>query len=260
MKIQSTSPLIQVSLIICFGTCLSTHGATVTGWATTSSTTTLSNTATASPTWGSGTADNAKASNLYASFPTINLATAGDAITLTGSATFAGANVTGTGGGFFRFGLFNVNGKTDTNGWLGYFAFSTGSVSAGTLYERTSGNTGAFSSSTGATALVSSAAAMGSGVVLTNTQYNFTVNIARNSTGALVTTTSLKRNSDNLDFANMTFTDTTPLTYAFNRVGFQNTTDTNADQILMSNVAVIPETSTSLLGGLGVLALLRRRR
>ncbi|MBJ7397077.1 MAG: hypothetical protein JHC76_13650, partial [Akkermansiaceae bacterium] len=109
-------------------------------------------------------------------------------------------------------------------------------------------------------ALVSSAAAMGSGVVLTNTQYNFTVNIARNSSGALVTTTSLKRNSDNLDFANMTFTDTTPLTYAFNRVGFQNTTETNADQILMSNVAVIPETSTSLLGGLGVLALLRRRR
>ncbi len=62
------------------------------------------------------------------------------------------------------------------------------------------------------------------------------------------------------DFANMTFTDTTPLTYAFNRVGFQNTTDTGADQIQMSNVAVIPETSTSLLGGLGVLALLRRRR
>jgi arylsulfatase A-like enzyme len=77
---------------------------------------------------------------------------------------------------------------------------------------------------------------MGTGVVLTNTQYNFTVSITRNATGALVTTTSLKRNSDGVDFANMTFTDTTPLSYVFNRVGFQNTTDTNADQILVSNV------------------------
>ena len=207
-------------------------------WATTSATTILSNTATASPTWGNNTTDNAKASNLYSSFPSITLAAAGDSVTLTGSATFVGASVTGTGGGFFRLGLFDVNGKSDTNGWLGYFAFNTGSINTGTIYERNSPNTGAFSSSTGATALVSSAAGMGTGVVLTNTQYNFTVNIARNATGGLVTTTSLKRNSDGLDFANMTFTDATPLTYVLNRVGFQNTTDTNADQILMSNVDV----------------------
>ena len=126
------------------------NAAAVTGWATTSTTVTLSNTSTASPTWGSGTlnSDNAKATNLYASFPTITLAAVGDAVTLTGSATLVGANVTGTGGGFFRFGMFDVSGKSDTNGWLGYMAFSTGSNSTGTLYERAAGNTGAFTSST----------------------------------------------------------------------------------------------------------------
>jgi autotransporter-associated beta strand protein len=214
--------------------------APVTGWATTSTTTTLSNTTTASPSWGNGTLnlDNAKASNLYATFPAVTLAISGDSLKLTGSATLVGANVTGTAGGFFRFGLFDVYGKSDTNGWLGYMAYSTGSASTGTLYERTAGNTGAFTSSTGATS-VATAPIMGTGVVLTNTQYNFTVNITRNATSALVVTTSLKRSSDNLDFGNLTFTDTTPLSsFAFNRVGFQNTTETNADQIQMSNVDV----------------------
>ncbi len=234
--------------------------AAVTGWATISTTATLSNTSTASPTWGSGATDNAKASNLYASFPTITLAAVGDAVTLTGSATLVGASVSGTGGGFFRFGLFDVNGKSDTNGWLGYLAYNTGSASSGTLYERTSGNTAGFTSSTGTTTLVSTASAMGTGVVLTNTQYDFTFNIARTASTAVTITSSLKRHSDNLDFGNLTFTDTTPQTYTFNRVGFQNTTDTNADQIQMSNVAVVPESSACLLGGLGVLALLRRRR
>jgi len=160
-------------------------------------------------------------------------------VTLTGSATLVGASVSGTGGGFFRFGLFDVNGKTDTNGWLGYMAYSTGSNSTGTLYERNAVNTGAFTSSTGATALVSGAAAMGTGIVLTNTQYDFTVNIVRNASNGVVITTSLKRHSDNLDFGSLTFTDATPLSsFAFNRVGFQNTTDTNADQIQMSNVDV----------------------
>ena len=92
------------------------NAAAVTGWATTSTTVTLSNTSTASPTWGSGAADNAKASNLYASFPSITLAAVGDAVTLTGSAPLVGANVTGTHNGFLHFGLFDVNGKSDTNG------------------------------------------------------------------------------------------------------------------------------------------------
>jgi hypothetical protein len=237
------------------------NAAAVTGWATTSTTVTLSNTSTASPTWGSGTlnSDNAKATNLYASFPTITLAAVGDAVTLTGSATLVGANVTGTGGGFFRFGMFDVSGKSDTNGWLGYMAFSTGSNSTGTLYERAAGNTGAFTSSTGATP-VATVGSMGTGVVLTNTQYDFTFNIALTAPQKLTITSSLKRHSDNLDFGNLTFTDTTPQTYTFNRVGFQNTNETNADQIQMSNVAVVPEASACLLGGLGVLALLRRRR
>ncbi len=106
----------------------------------------------------------------------------------------------------------------------------------------------------------------GDKVALTSAVYNFSFTLERNALNGLIITTSLVRTSDSLQFAGASFTDTTVNAgaFTFDRVGFQGTTDLNADQIQLNNVDVtftaVPEPSATLLGGLGVLALLRRRR
>ncbi len=101
---------------------------------------------------------------------------------------------------------------------------------------------------------------------LTSAVYNFSFTLERNALNGLIITTSLVRTSDSLEFAGASFTDTTVNAgaFTFDRVGFQGTTDLNADKIQLNNVDVtfsaVPEPSAALLGGLGVLVLLRRRR
>ena len=212
-------------------------------WAQATGTATLSNTATASPTWGNGATDNADASSIYAPFPAITLANPGDKIVLSGSAEMFGITSAAS---VFRFGLFALNGSTTTNGWLGYFVQNSASSSAGSLKERTNPNTGHFTSTTGAgsnlgTALVPNTA-------LTNSKYDFSFTIERNSSGGLLVTPSLKRSSDSVEFAGQStsFLDTSPQTFVFDRAGFQATTDLNADKIQMTNVdvAFIPASVT----------------
>lgn len=53
-----------------------------------------------------------------------------------------------------------------------------------------------------------------------------------------------------------------PSSFTFNSIGIQTTAQTDLEQLSLANVqySVIPEPSAALLGGLGVLCLLRRRR
>lgn len=223
----------------------------------------LTNTTTASPTWGDGTTDNADASSIYSPISTITLANPGDKVVLSGSAQMFGISP-GTAGSIFRFGLFNVNGSANTNGWLGYFVQSASSGGTGSLQERNTGNTTSFTSATSGTTSLQTLPAATS--ALTSAVYNISFTLERNALNGLVITTSLVRTSDSLQFAGASFTDTTVNAgaFTFDRVGFQGTTDLNADRIQMNNVDVtftsVPEPSAALLGGLGVLALLRRRR
>jgi hypothetical protein len=91
--------------------------------------------------------------------------------------------------------------------------------------------------------------------------YSFNLSLERTAAGMQINS-SFIRNSDSQQFALVSFLDTTVETYDFNRVGFLMGGDLNADQVQFSNIDVtlIPEPSAALLGGLGMLLLLRRRR
>jgi hypothetical protein len=187
----------------------------------------------------------------------------GDKVVLSGSAQMFGISP-GTAGSIFRFGLFNVNGSANTNGWLGYFVQSASSGGTGSLQERALVNITSFTSTSGGGSASIQTLPVATSA-LTSAVYNFSFTLERNALNGLIITTSLVRTSDSLEFAGASFTDTTVNAgaFTFDRVGFQGTTDLNADRIQMNNVDVtftsVPEPSAALLGGLGVLALLRRR-
>lgn len=213
--------------------------AMVTGtWVKASGVAIMGNTSTASPTWGDGSADNADASSIYSPFPTITLANPGDKVVLSGSVEMFGISP-GTAGSIFRFGLFNVNGSATTSGWLGYFVQSAATAGTGSLQERTLLNTTAFTStSSGGSATLQILPATASAI--TSAVYNFSFTLERNALNGLIITTSLVRVSDSLEFAGASFTDATVNAgaFTFDRVGFQGTTDLNADKLQMNNVDV----------------------
>ncbi len=239
------------------------QAALVTGWAdaNTSNSVVLTNTGTASPTVGTGDEGSADTAWLFASFSTISLNTVGSTITLSGSATFTG--ISGTSGlrDAFRMGLYNVNGSADDLGWLGYIATNGDTTNGGRIFEHVDPNTTGFASITGgSTLLTDSAPAPGapfeSGVAST---YNLSMMLTRVANGMQIDT-SIIRTSDSLQMGAGSFTDTSISVTEFNRVGFLLAGVLDVDLVQFNNITVIPEPSVVVLGGLGVLCLLRRRR
>jgi arylsulfatase A-like enzyme len=228
------------SLALAFGA----SATPVTGtWLLTSGNATLTNTSTASPTWGSGSSDNANASSIYSALPaTTALTNAGDKVVLSGNLTMSGVAAT-PGGSVFRFGLFNSNSQSGTTGWLGYFMTSATAGGTGILYERTSGNTGAFTSSTGTfSPTLGTVSNLATGTYLTDATYSYSLSIQRvsSSNSNLRISTSLRR-GDGTDFASLTdITDSNANAnvLTFDRVGFQAATGIGADKIQLSNVDV----------------------
>ncbi|PAW69515.1 MAG: hypothetical protein B9S38_09590 [Verrucomicrobiia bacterium Tous-C4TDCM] len=264
MSRSQNSTLAALVTFVALNACA--NGALVTGtWVKASGATgmALTNTTTASPTWGDGTTDNADASSIYSPMTTITLANPGDKVVLSGSAQMFG--ITGTAGSIFRFGIFNVNGSANTNGWLGYFVQNAASGGSGSLQERALVNTTSFTSTSGGGSASLQTLPLATSA-LTSAVYDFSFTLERNALNGLIITTSLVRTSDSLEFAGASFTDTTVNAgaFTFDRVGFQGTTDLNADKIQLNNVDVtfsaVPEPSAALLGGLGMLRLLCRRR
>jgi len=242
------------------------HAATVINWTKTGASTST-NLNTASPTVGNATTDNADNETIYASLTsTISLTNIGDKVTLSGSATLIGISPNGDApySNQFRWGLYNETGTpADTLGWLGYVAGNGSLANGGNLWERDNPNTGGFASGIGATILTTAAApaTILTGGTIPGVTYSFNMSLERVATGMQINS-SMIRISDSQQFALGSFLDTTPQTYNFNRVGFLMGGDLNADQVQFSNIDVtmIPEPGTALLGGLGMLFLLRRRR
>lgn len=209
---------------------------------------------TASPTVGDiGTANSADARSIWATMPTVTLANNGDMITLSGSVTLSGID---TSHNQFRFGLFNVNGSTGDTGWLGYTGSHGHNTTGANLSERTNANTTWYMS--GPTTIATSAIP---NTAFTDATYNFLLSLER-VVGGLQINSSIIRTSDSTQFGLLNFLDPTVSTYTFDRVAFLIGNTLDADQAQFSNIDVtlIPEPSTALLGGLGLLALLRRRR
>lgn len=237
------------------------QAALVTGWDDANITgVSLTNAGTASPTVGTGDEGSADTAWLFASFSTISLNTVGSTITLSGSATFTG--ISGTSGlrDAFRMGLYNVNGSADDLGWLGYIATNGDTNSGGRIFERLDPNTTSFTSQTGLTALATATAPgvnFESGAA--SDTYNFSLTLTRVASGMQIDT-SIIRTSDSLQMGAGSFTDTSISVTEFNRVGFLLAGVLDVDLVQFNNITVIPEPSVVVLGGLGVLCLLRRRR
>jgi hypothetical protein len=224
--------------------------------------------------WGDNTANNADDSAVHATIDgdtgtagnqSVTIAL-GQTLTLTGTVNLVGlTNGTTTGnvnGNQFRVGLFDSNGQSGNTGWLGYM-LSTGSGStAGSLKERANPNIGFYTSGFGSSDLdIGTPTAPGANTF--DGLYDFSFSLHRISTGMEITS-SFVRQSTNVDYAprSTAFLDTTISTSTFDRIGFLSGNALDADQITLSNISLtlIPEPSTALLGSLGMLLLLRRRR
>jgi len=198
-------------------------------------------------TWGNNTANNADNSAIHATLDTdtgtagnqsVTLAADGDTVTFSGTIDFKGLTST-TGTIQFRYGLFNSNGSGASTGWLGYYVGNNAGSGAGTagggIYERANPNTGIYVSGTGS-AQITPALAVGS--TLNNGLFTFSLTLTR-SGSSLTISSSLIRQSDNVNFASVTnFIDTSPQTFTFDRIGFLSGSGLDADQIILSNLTL----------------------
>ena len=91
--------------------------------------------------------------------------------------------------------------------------------------------------------------------------FNFSMSITRDSATTVDIVASLSGGDGNLDQTYTVNNQTTSI-FTYTAAGFLIGGTSSADQVSFSSVSysVIPEPSTALLGGLGLLILLRRRR
>lgn len=151
------------------------------------------------------TSDPFSTNTLHGSFSPITLVNEGDRITLTGNLQLSAPAVGGQ-GNWFRFGIFDNRNQAPSiaTGWLGCAGMGN------SLYERT-GDTGLFSTGTGATqrspdanpAPVSSTSPSG------NPPLSFEVTATRTATGVLITH-RIQRTDTNAVLMAYSFTDATP--------------------------------------------------
>ncbi len=238
------------------------HAALVTGpWALGQGAATLTNENTASPTVGDGTANNADATSVYSSFSSVTLSNVGDKITLAGTVTLS--SIVANRANDFRWSLYDAAGSPDTSGWLGYIVGNSNATTNSNLWERVNPNTGIVMATGSGAANVIHNTSGSPGVQFASDTFDLIFSLERTALGGLLINSSLLRTSDSVQFGLISaFTDTTPETYTFNRVGFLASGNLDADQVQFSNVDLtfVPEPSAALLGCLASLVLLRRRR
>lgn len=192
------------------------------------------------------------------------LAATGDSIVLSGRVTLTGIDSNST--DQIRIGLFNSNGSGTSTGWLGYFGSNDVLASgSGNFYERSNPNTGLYTSGTGAASIGTNNSATVNLPLSTSIEYSFTLSLTRTIGNGIDYSLDISEaaNAANKLLA-ITGTDTTPQTFTYDRAGFLIGGNLDADLAAFRNVDVtftpVPESSVALLGGLGVLGLLRRRR
>jgi len=238
---------------------ITVEAAALTSWTQTNGTNS-SNLNTSSPILGNGSSGSANSQAIYASFTSFTLANAGDAVTFSGSVSFTNLATPGT--DQFRLGIYNVNGKTNEQGWLGYLGSNSGNSApqSGRLWERNNPNTYSYGSASGATQVASANAAPSNTSFVTGT-YSFSLTATRTAADYLQVNFSLT--GTNVTYAlSISYLDTTPQTFVFNRVGIFTGSLLNADQASFSNLSVstVPEPATLGLSALAAIVLLKIRR
>jgi hypothetical protein len=252
MRRKSSHLLLTACTILTSG---AASAATLSSWTATK---TITNATTASPTLGDGTNGGASAI-MYASFPTITLTNIGDALTLSGSFTIIGG-VLGQEQAI-RFGLFDNNGSTTAMNWRGYLGTNrTAANNASSIFERANQTSGDFLGTTSGGAFLASTTGSSTGTPPVSGTFSFSETITKTATGVTMSFSLSELGGFSWTATN---TDTTPnggVSIEYDRVGIGFSGTYSADQAVFSNITVVPEPSAALLGGLGMLALLRRRR
>lgn len=253
-------------LIAALITSATAHAEAVTGWTVLQGTPSpgITDADTGSPVVG-GDANGADSVGIAGAFPKVSLLNAGDSIGLSGTVLFAGTEGTSSFANQFRFGLFDLNGQSANTGWLGYYASNSADGGIGDLRERNAGNAAIAISSTGTTQ-VQTFVATGSPAFDTAKTYAFGLTFTRQADNSLNIAWSLNNAADGGAYSlSGTWNDTSPLTYAFDRVAFLSGGNMNADTMRLTNVDVsftsVPEPSGIVLTAAGAASgLIARRR
>lgn len=230
----------------------SAPAALVTGWVTTNGDAGFvgGSEATGSPVTTDATGD-----TIAANFPAVTLAD-GDSLILTGSVSFNSILT----GNQFRIGLFDGDDPVTTGDGLGYVGIyaQAGTTAGGPVNSANGTATNPFSG--GAATVIgtmtnpANAAPSGSTIAFNLTIVrdgaNLDVAASYDNGGAYNSTVSINS------------TAAVPASFTYNSVAFLMGGSLNATQANYTNVDVtsVPEPSISLLGALGALALIRRRR
>jgi hypothetical protein len=210
----------------------------------------ITNSNTASPTVGDGTANSADGEMFDSAFPAITLANAGDKIIFTGSVTLQGtvnsAASSGTPRTQFRFGLFGDDGDGDDLEWVGYYMSNkhgNAGTPAGTLARKPVGNTSVYLSATGQNSLASVQGDGTAASLFNDDTYDLSMIIERNVLGELQIMSSITGSNGFSQTLNTTDTSAaTAGTYTFDRLGFLLGGNLDTDQAVFSNLRVrIPE-------------------
>lgn len=230
----------------------SAPAALVSGWVTTNGDAGFAG---GSEATGSPLTTDADGDTIAANFPAVTLGD-GDALILTGSVAFNRVLV----GNQFRIGLFDGDNPVTTGDGLGYVGIyaQAGTTGGGPVNSANGTATNPFSGSAatviGTMTNPANAAASGSTIA-------FSLTIARD--GANLDVAASYDNggayTSNVAIDN---TPAVPASFTYDSVAFLMGGSLNATQATYTNVDVtyVPEPSAALLGALGALALLRRRR
>ena len=250
----------------------SAHAATIANWKEmnpNAAVPTNSGMNTNSPTIGNGTANNADDAWVAGRFGTVaspesvTLAV-GETLTVSGSVTFTGGDTLAS---QFRFGVFDggADFAADNTTWAngGWLYVAPGTAPVGLLQAATNNLFLTNNTSTSDVFKLTPSTDTNSGAFNGNstTPYNWSFTITRDSLTTVDLSALLTGGSSPVNFASSVNNQTTSL-FTYSTVGLLFGNGLNLDQGALSNVQynVIPEPRTALLGGLGMLVLLRRRR
>jgi hypothetical protein len=265
MKISYNQVFLCAVAILSAAFAVPAHAATIANWKVlqTSATgpATTSGLNTDSPVFGDGTdldMDGVGVAGRFgsvASPASVTLAI-GETLTVSTTITLTGG-ITGA-ANHYRFAVQNDGGQfaaNSVNTWSGGWTYAV----KGSIYQaNTNGNF--LSTNTNASSLSSTTTTSGTLNGNTATPYTWTMTITRDSATTVDLFTSLIGGGGYSE--TMTSNNVTTSLFTYTAMGILTTGNTDLDQLTVSNAqfSVIPEPSAALLGGLGLLALLRRRR
>ena len=204
--------------------------------------------ATASPTLGDGTLNNASNSAIWASFPALTLAD-GEQITFTGSINLLGVIPAA---GNLRWGVFKDDGVAPaTGGWRGYVGEASSGGSGGAILVKNPAGTDfanqSFMSTTSGRSTALSAA-VNSGALLSDGSYQFSLIASRFGNEMELRGSFI--GGDGFEDVYRSATDADPARiptgFQFDRAGFLGGSGIAADQIAFSNVDVAKSAVTAL--------------